>query len=162
MQGFIWGEWNWPISRTPWRGDFRAGVKIHQTSLEFSILDAFYGIRRFSFFIALPQTVSNQKISINLGWRVWKIQRPFQLNSSPEGILRISSDRDDRMGAKIKTPKNPLGLKKKKNRWTKIYPPKTESHAEIPSRNKNFQEAWNDITRKIERFVLNTQKNPYL
>ena len=66
------------------------------------------------------------------------------------------------MGAKIKIPQNPLGLKKKKNRWTKIYPPKTESHAEIPSRNKNFQEAWNDITRKIERLVLNTQKNPYL
>ena len=39
----------------------------------------------------------------------------FQLNSSPQGVLQISSDRDDRMGAKIKTPKNP---------WTKIYPPK--------------------------------------
>ena len=50
---------------------------------------------------------------------MWKIQRPyttFQLNSSAEAFeLRISSDRDDRMGAKIKTQKNP---------WTKIYPPK--------------------------------------
>ena len=25
----------------------------------------------------------------------------------PGGVLRISSDRDDRMGPKIKTPKNP-------------------------------------------------------
>ena len=32
----------------------------------------------------------------------------------PGGVLRISSDRDDRMGAKIKTQKNP---------WAKIYPP---------------------------------------
>ena len=43
---------------------------------------------------------------------MWKIQRPyttFQLNSSAEAFeLRISSDRDDRMGAKIKTPKNPM------------------------------------------------------
>ena len=74
------------------------------------------------------------------------------LNSSPEGVFRISSYRDDRMGAKIKT---------QKNRWTKIYPPK-KSHAEFPSHNKNFQEAQNDITRKIERLVLNTPLNPYL
>ena len=55
----------------------------------------------------------------------------FQLNSSPQGVLQISSDRDDRMGAKIKTPKNP---------WTKIYPPQ-KSHAEFPNHNKNFQKA---------------------
>ena len=49
----------------------------------------------------------------------------FQLNSSPEGVLRISSDRDDRMGAKIKTPKIPWASNKaRKNPWTKIYPPK--------------------------------------
>ena len=29
----------------------------------------------------------------------------------PEGVVRISSDRDDRMGEKIKTKKNPLGFK---------------------------------------------------
>ena len=50
------------------------------------------------------------------------------------------------MGAKIKTQKNPLGLKKKnKKQKTKKsldqnLSPK-ESHAEIPSHNKNFQEA---------------------
>ena len=76
------------------------------------------------------------------------------------------------MGAKIKTPKNLLGLKKtKKTKQNKTKSKKKsldqnlspkESHAEIPSHNKNFQEAKNDITRKIERLVLNTQKNPYL
>ena len=72
------------------------------------------------------------------------------------------------MGAKIKTQKNPLGLKnktkqnkKQKKSLDQNLSPK-ESHAEIPSHNKNFQEAKNDITRKIERLVLNTQKNPYL
>ena len=69
------------------------------------------------------------------------------------------------MGAKIKTQKNPLGLKKKNKKQKKSLDqnlsPK-ESHAEVPSHNKNFQEAKNDITRKIERLVLNTQKNPYL
>ena len=37
------------------------------------------------------------------------------------GVLRISRDRDDRMGAKIKTQKYPLGVKQiRKNPWTKI------------------------------------------
>ena len=52
------------------------------------------------------------------------------------------------MGAKIRTQKNPLGLKKKKKTKTKKkkklldqnLSPK-ESHAEIPSHNKNLQEA---------------------
>ena len=35
------------------------------------------------------------------------------------------------------------------------------SQAEFLS-DKNFQKALNDISRKIETFVLNTQKNPYL
>ena len=72
---------------------------------------------------------------------MWKIQRPFQLNSSPEGVLRISSDRDDRMGAKNKTQKNPLGLKQipKKSLDQNLSPKK--SHAEFPNHNKNFQEA---------------------
>ena len=42
------------------------------------------------------------------------------------GVLRISSDRDDQMGAKIKTQKNILGLKQNpKNPWIKIQPPTT-------------------------------------
>ena len=74
------------------------------------------------------------------------------------------------MGAKIKTPKNLLGLKKtKKTKQNKTKSKKKsldqnlspkESHAEIPSHNKHFKEAKNDITRKIERLVLNTQKIP--
>ena len=64
---------------------------------------------------------------------MWKIQRPFQLNWSPEGVLRISSDRDDQTGAKIKTPKNPLGFKQnpKKSLDQNLSPKK--SHAEFPS-----------------------------
>ena len=68
----------------------------------------------------------------------------------PGGGLRISGDRDDRMGDKVKTQENPLLPSK---------PPK--SHAEFPS-HKNFQKALNDITRKIETQVLNIQKNPCL
>ena len=57
----------------------------------------------------------------------------------PWGILRISSERDDRMGAKIKTQQNPQGFKQN--------PPKKsldqnltlkKSHAKFPS-HKNFQ-----------------------
>ena len=98
-------------------------------------------LRRCGFFIALPHTVSNQKIWINLGWKVCKIQRPFQLNSSPEGVLRISSNRDDRMAAKIQTQKNPVGFKQnpKKSLDQNLSPQKT--HAEFPIHNKNFQEA---------------------
>ena len=68
-----------------------------------------------------------------------------------------SSDRDDQMGAKIKTPKKSLGLqtKPKKNPLTKINPQKIP--CQIPS-HKKFQKALSDITRKIEKLVLNTQK----
>ena len=54
------------------------------------------------------------------------------------------------MGAKIKTQKNPLGLKKKQNQKQKPKKKKKsldqnlspkESHVEIPSHNKNLQEA---------------------
>ena len=93
---------------------------------------------------------------------MWKIQRPFQINSSPEGVLRISSDRDDRMGAKIKMQKNPLGFKQNHKKSLDQNLSSKKSHAEFTSHNKNFQKAQNDITRKIETLVLNTQKNSYL
>ena len=51
----------------------------------------------------------------------------FRHSQAPDWVPRISSDRDDRMGAKIKTQKNPMGFKKNQkteNHWTKIYPPK--------------------------------------
>ena len=50
---------------------------------------------------------------------------------SPEGVLRISSDRDDRIGAKIKTQKKSLDQN--------LFPKK--SHAEFLCHNKNFQKA---------------------
>ena len=34
-----------------------------------------------------------------------------EFDTTPGGVLQVLRDRDDRMGAKIKTPKNP---------WTKI------------------------------------------
>ena len=42
--------------------------------------------------------------------------------TSPGGVLRISSDREDRMGANIETTQNPWAFKQK-NPWTKLYPP---------------------------------------
>ena len=70
------------------------------------------------------------KIAVQAG--VYKFLLPFIFFSygvylikrlSPEGVLRISSDRNDEMGAKIKIQNNPLGFKQNPtNRWTKIYP----------------------------------------
>ena len=56
--------------------------------------------------------------------------------------------------------KNPLGFKQnsKKSLDQNLTPKK--SHAEFPS-HKNFQKALNDITRRIETLVFNTQKTPY-
>ena len=87
-----------------------------------------------------------------------KIQRPFQLNSSPEGVLRISSDRDDRMGAKIKTQKNRLGFKQnpKKSLDQNLSPKKC--HAEFPSHNKNFCIKWfNSKNRNISFRLQNSR-----
>ena len=49
------------------------------------------------------------------------------------GTPDFKSDRDDRMGAKIKTQKNPLGFKQNhpKNPWTKFHPQKVPCHAEF-------------------------------
>ena len=58
-------------------------------------------------------------------------------------------------GQKSKPQKNPLGFKKKKITGPEFIPQK--SHAEFPNHNEHFQEPENDITRKIERLVLNTQ-----
>ena len=75
------------------------------------------------------------------------------------GIIRISSDRDDRMGANISTHKNPQGFKQN--------PPKSldqnltlqKSHAEFLTY-KHVKKALNYITRIFETSVLNTQKIP--
>ena len=65
----------------------------------------------------------------------WEGQKKLQ---GGRGVLRISSDRDDRMGAKMKTQINTLGFKQnpKKSLDQNLIPKK--SHAEFPS-HKNFQ-----------------------
>ena len=60
-----------------------------------------------------------------------------QMNPGGGAVLRILSDGDDRMGAKIKTQKTP---------------PKN-SHAEFQTL-KNFQKALNDTTRKIKTLEI--------
>ena len=72
--------------------------------------------------------------------------------------LRISGDRDDRMGAKIKTQKNPLGLKQNpKTSLDKKLSPK-KSHAEFPSHNKNFCIKWNNTKNRNISFRLQNSR----
>ena len=70
----------------------------------------------------------------------------------------ISGDGEDRMGAKTITRKTPLGFKQNPQIVSEPKFNPEKSHAEFPSY-KNFQKALNDITRKEETLVLNTQKN---
>ena len=74
-----------------------------------------------------------------------------EFDTTPGGVLQVLSDRDDWMGAKIKTPKKSLDQN--------LTPKK--SLAEFPS-HKNLQKTLNYITRKTETLVLNTPKNTYL
>ena len=68
------------------------------------------------------------------------------MSKRPGGVLWISSERVDRMGAKMKTQKNSLRFEQNpKNPGPKFNPKK--SHAEFSS-HKNFQKALNDITPK--------------
>ena len=70
--------------------------------------------------------------------------QPVSLCSQTPGVLWISSDGDDRMGEKIKTPKNPQGFQQntKKSPGLPTKPQKipgqTLTHAEFLSL-KNFQ-----------------------
>ena len=136
----------------PRKGNFRVGVKIHKNSRECknfrSIIfpDNFrwlYGFKKVWFFHCSPPSpptaVPIRKIQINLG-SCKKFIVLFSLTQAQRGyLLRISSDRDDRMGAKIKSQKNPLGFKQnpKKSLHQNLSPKK--SHAEFPSYiSKNF------------------------
>ena len=67
----------------------------------------------------------------------------------PGRVLRLSCDRDDRMGAKIKTENNPQGFHQnpKKSLDQTLTPKK--SHAKFPSP-KNSQKALKGITQKID------------
>ena len=70
--------------------------------------------------------------------------RKAQQEGGGGGVLRISSEEDNRMGAKIKTQKNSVGLptNPKKSLDQTLTPKK--SHDEFPSL-KNFHKALNDI-----------------
>ena len=71
----------------------------------------------------------------------------------PWGVLRISIDGDDRMGAKIKTQKDPYSFQQNpKNSLDQKLTPK-KSHAEFPSL-KIFQKVLNDITLEIKTLEI--------
>ena len=85
--------------------------------------------------------------------------------TSPGGVLWISSDREDRMGANIETTQNPWAFKQK-NPWTKLSPPppprKKKSYAKFPN-HKNF---WRNYAAGMRgnyyesSYCLNTPKYP--
>ena len=89
-------------------------------------------------------------------------------------VSRNLSDRDDRMGAKIKTPKNPQGFQQNPKKYLdKHLPPpppqpaKKNSHAKFPSlldsnSTRVTQELLLFINNIMENanFFLKTQKNP--
>ena len=85
----------------------------------------------------------------------------------PRGVLRISSDREDRMEANIETTQNPWAFKQKYP-WTKLYPPppprprKKKSYAKFPN-HKNFQMNYTAGIRGNyyeSSYCLNTPKYP--
>ena len=83
---------------------------------------------------------------------------PFKLDSHPDnhsqtprGVLRISNDRDDRLGAKIKLKKKPQGLPTK--------PPKIPGSKLNPEKSHPIEYA---STTTNPRIALNTQKYPDL
>ena len=68
-------------------------------------------------------------------------------SSEGGGVLRISSERDDRIGAKSKTPQNRLGFKQSPNKSPDQNFTPQKFHADFPS-HKIFQKGLNDLTRK--------------
>ena len=100
-------------------------------------------------------------------YKLQKYQRPkgrvFAQGREGE-LIRISSDRDDRMGPKIKTQKNPQGFQQnppKKSLDQKLAPKK--SHAESLSLNRRTRRPGFSVgTITILQTVLNSQNNPYL
>ena len=81
-----------------------------------TILDAFDGFKKVWFFhCSPPHSFQSEKYRLTWDGKCEKFSVLIQLNSSPEGVLRISGDRGDGMGTKIKTQKSP---------WTKIIPQK--------------------------------------
>ena len=89
----------------------------------------------------------------------------FSALNDPMGVLRISSDRDDRMGTKLKTPKNPSGFKQNpKNSLDQNLTPK-RSHAEFLSHIKYIHRTTQlgyVGTITYLQILLNTPKKPPL
>ena len=104
---------------TPWKGDFRAGVKIHQNSLKFSILDAFYGFTKvWLFHYSPPHSFQSEKYRLTWDGKFEKFSVLLSLTQTQRGYSGFQVTGMIELAAKIKTQKNPLGFKKK------IYPPK--------------------------------------
>ena len=78
----------------------------------------------------------------------WKLSSRKWTPSGPgAGVLQISRDRDDRIGAKIKNQKHPWGFKQTpQNSLDQNLTPK-KSHAEFLS-HKNFQRNYTDGMRR--------------
>ena len=74
------------------------------------------------------------------------------------GVLRSSSDRDDRMGKKSKPSKIPRAL----NKTQRTPGPKFNQQKSPVSGHKNFQEELNNVTIMNLQIVLHTENNPYL
>ena len=69
-------------------------------------------------------------------WKQQDVVTNLNQHGGPGEVLRVSSDEDDRMGAKIKTQKNPQGFQKnpQKSLDQKLTPKK--SHAKFPKISK--------------------------
>ena len=102
--------------RTPWKEEFRAGVKIHKKSREFSILDAFYSFNKVWF--------QTEKYRLTWDGKCEKFSVLFSLTQAQREYSGSN-------GGKNQNPKTSLD---------KLLSPK-KSHAELPSHNKNVQEA---------------------
>ena len=83
---------------------------------------------------------------------------------SPVGVLRMSSDRDDRMGAKIKNPKNPKGFKQNPTKSLDQNLTPKKSHAKFPSYKNLFPWTMQPgyVGTIMNHQIALTQKNPYL
>ena len=88
------------------------------------------------YLISFCHRISKKKKTIALSWL--HIQ-PGCVGGGGGG-LRISSDKDDRMGAKIKTPQNPKGFKQNAEKYLDQNFTPQKSHPEFSSQNNLFAE----------------------
>ena len=145
LQGFIWGEWNWPISRTPGKGslgpvlkstEIPGRVTISAVLFTPTILDAFYGFKKVWFFhCSPPHSFQSEKPRLTWDGKCEKFSVLIQLFSLTQAHRGYSGFQVTGMielnGGKNQNPKKSLD--------ENLSPKK--SHAEFPSHNKNFQKA---------------------